>query len=183
MLANKQWVERKALGDRLVDTIGQLLAANEPSPASTSAAPIAVSLSVQKGRGNRAVVIAAVSGGAACLILAAAHWLYTRPAAVPPAAVPQVAQTPVPAPVPRPGNRPKARTGKTAAAAGARAAGRPGAKSPLPAQRRRSMPPRRPMPVHWRRAFLSSGNAAPVPSWRSSPRAIAGRFPTRRIRP
>lgn len=32
MLANKQWVERKALGNRLVDTIEQLLAGSRPIP-------------------------------------------------------------------------------------------------------------------------------------------------------
>ena len=37
MLANKQWVERKALGNRLVDTVEQLLSGNGAAPSARSA--------------------------------------------------------------------------------------------------------------------------------------------------
>src|SRR5262249_9218211 len=71
MLANKQWVERKALGDRLVETIVRMLmgagATLDEAPVKPKAAPARVS---------RPTLIA--GGGVALVALLATGWLVTR---------------------------------------------------------------------------------------------------------
>src|SRR5437763_4514643 len=69
MLANKQWVERKALGNRLVDTIEQLLSgARVPRPEDRSERPVPAPAK-QTSRMSPMTIGAAV---AACLILVVA---------------------------------------------------------------------------------------------------------------
>ena len=63
MLANKQWVERKALGDRLIQTIEQLLGREGGGT---------VAVVVSRPRPRRPLVLAGI--GALCLVLAAG-WL------------------------------------------------------------------------------------------------------------
>ena len=53
MLANKQWVERKALGNRLVDTIEQLLASSRPIRQGVDTAERRVSAAPKKNRDYR----------------------------------------------------------------------------------------------------------------------------------
>jgi len=73
LLTNKQWVERKALGNRLVDTIEQLIRTNTDHPEATSeigqaGAPSGVSIPVAKrvttwlGAGLAAIVVFAIAG-------------------------------------------------------------------------------------------------------------------------
>jgi formylglycine-generating enzyme required for sulfatase activity len=69
MLANKQWVERKALGDRLVETIERLLAGGTVAQPREDLTPAA------SARSNRTPVAAGVGAVAACLVLAAGWFL------------------------------------------------------------------------------------------------------------
>jgi formylglycine-generating enzyme required for sulfatase activity len=95
MLANKQWVERKALGDRLIQTIEQLLGLEGGGT---------VAVTVSRPRPRRSLVLAGI-GAAACLILAAA-WValgdrpWTRQARVEPAATGPVSPNVPPPPAP-----------------------------------------------------------------------------------
>jgi len=69
MLANKQWVERKALGNRLVDTIEQLLAGARPPRAEEKVERPAPEPPKKPARISPVMIGAAA---AACLVLAAA---------------------------------------------------------------------------------------------------------------
>jgi formylglycine-generating enzyme required for sulfatase activity len=104
MLANKQWVERKALGNRLVETVEQLLAGNSVQPP-----PDTRPAGAAKPRFSPAVI--GVGVAAACLLLGAGvfamqgAWPWTPKrlveAAAPPAPVPEPPK-PVVAAVPTP---------------------------------------------------------------------------------
>jgi hypothetical protein len=74
MLANKQWVERKALGNRLVDTVEQLLA----STRATGAGEPAERERALPPQPSRAPLMAGVGALAACAI-AAAVWFALQP--------------------------------------------------------------------------------------------------------
>jgi formylglycine-generating enzyme required for sulfatase activity len=80
MLANKQWVERKALGNRLVDTIEQLLAGARPPRAAEKIERPAPEPPKKPARMSPVMIAAAA---AACLVLAAAAlqvgWLGKAP--------------------------------------------------------------------------------------------------------
>lgn len=75
MLANRHWVERKALGDRLVDTIEQLLGGKASPPPKDAATPDALPLPVRRGSQKRSAVLIGAGAAAACLILAAGWFL------------------------------------------------------------------------------------------------------------
>jgi hypothetical protein len=110
MLANKHWVERQALGDRLAETIGHLL--NNAAATSTTERPpppISVSISVEKGGRARPAIVAGVAVAAVFLVAAGAwFFLYGRAPSVPnvaqipkrvdaPPQVPQQPEVPPPA--------------------------------------------------------------------------------------
>ena len=82
MLANRHWVERQALGDRLVETIGQLLGTAASPAAETPPPPVSVTISVQKSGAARPAIVAGVVVAVACLAAAGAwFFLYGRPPA------------------------------------------------------------------------------------------------------
>lgn len=83
MLANKQWVERRALGDRLVATIEQLLRPNErPAAGAAPATPPraeAVAQPIAKKPASKVWIAAALAG---VIAVGAAAWWAMKPAPI-----------------------------------------------------------------------------------------------------
>lgn len=123
MLANKQWVERQALGDRLVDTVEQLLGRATPAEGDRTSA-IAWPPPKHHGGVRNQPLIAAAGILAVCLLLGAG-WFVTHPGWTPWSATspppttttPPITPTPgpqaqgpttppIPAPTPAPGAAP-----------------------------------------------------------------------------
>jgi formylglycine-generating enzyme required for sulfatase activity len=76
MLANMQWVERRALGDRLTATIEQLLRASGPAE---QAAPVLSSQPAPTERGPRIPSAIWAAAVAAAVVLLGAAWYLMRP--------------------------------------------------------------------------------------------------------
>lgn len=86
MLANKQWVERRALGDRLVATFEQLLRPGERPAAPAAAAapttpkpPVDVAQPAAKKPASMVWIAAALAG---VIVVAAVGWLLLKPASI-----------------------------------------------------------------------------------------------------
>ena len=108
MLANMQWVERRALGDRLTVTIEQLLRASRPAEQSAPApAPSPQPIPAKQGPRMSSAVWAAVAVAAAVVVVGAA-WFLMRPPE--PAPQPSATVTPprqaMPASLPSASNAP-----------------------------------------------------------------------------
>lgn len=93
MLANRHWVERKALGNRLGEVIAQMVAAQHAAEAgATPSANVSIAISTEKRSGAPGLMIGAIAA-VACVAMGVAAFLYMREPPKPPV---QVAQTPPP---------------------------------------------------------------------------------------
>jgi formylglycine-generating enzyme required for sulfatase activity len=115
MLANKQWVERRALGDRLVATIEQLLRSASPADQATAAAPARTAPPAPARPTSPMIWIAAatvaaiVAGGVVWLLMnrpGPQQTALVAPPAKPPTSVPAPAKPPPHAPSAEPGPTP-----------------------------------------------------------------------------
>jgi len=76
MLANKQWVERKALGNRLVETVEQLLAPTRTAGAGETSTKVREPVSPPP---SSRLPLMAGAGALAAFAIAAALWLFSQP--------------------------------------------------------------------------------------------------------